>query len=47
MPEVNYHAVVLAALSAFLLGGLWYSPALFAKQWVALTGQSEEKLKSG
>jgi len=46
MPEVNYLAVALAALSAFLLGGLWYS-LLFAKQWAALTGQSEEKLKSG
>jgi hypothetical protein len=46
MPEVNYLAVALAALSAFLLGGLWYS-LLFAKPWAALTGQSEEKLKSG
>ena len=46
MPEVNYLAVVLAALSAFLLGGLWYS-LLFAKPWAALTGQSEEILKSG
>ena len=46
MPEVNYLAVALAALSAFVLGGLWYS-LLFAKQWAALTGQSEEKLKSG
>ena len=47
MPEVNYIAVVLAALSAFLLGGLWYSPLLFANKWMALTGQSEETLKSG
>jgi hypothetical protein len=46
MPEVNYIAVGLAALSAFVLGGLWYS-LLFAKAWMALTGQSEEKLKSG
>jgi hypothetical protein len=46
MPEVNYLAVLLAALSAFLLGGLWYS-ALFAKQWARLTGQNEETLKSG
>jgi hypothetical protein len=46
MPDVNYLAVALAALSAFLFGGLWYS-LLFAKQWAALTGQSEEKLKSG
>lgn len=47
MPEVNYLAVALAALSAFLLGGLWYSPALFATRWAALSGVSEEKLKSG
>ena len=46
MPEVNYLAVLLAALSAFLIGGLWYS-ALFAKAWAAKTGQSEETLKSG
>jgi hypothetical protein len=46
MPQVNYLAVLLAALSAFLLGGLWYS-LLFARPWAALTGQSEEKLKSG
>ena len=47
MPEVNYIAVALAALSAFLLGGLWYSPALFADRWMRLTGQSEETLKGG
>lgn len=47
MPEVNYLAILLAALSAFLLGGLWYSPVLFANRWMALTGQSEERLKSG
>ena len=46
MPQVNYLAVALAALSAFLLGGLWYS-LLFAKPWARLTGQSEEQLKSG
>lgn len=46
MPEVNYLAVLLAALSAFLIGGLWYS-ALFAKPWARATGQSEETLKSG
>lgn len=46
MPEVNVLAVGLAALSAFMLGGLWYS-VLFGKPWMALTGQSEERLKSG
>ena len=47
MPQVNYLAtVVLAALSGFVLGGLWYS-LLFAKVWMRLAGQSEELLKSG
>ena len=38
MPEVNYLAVGAAALSAFLLGGLWYSPLVFAKPWMAYAG---------
>ena len=45
--EVNYIAVVAAAVSAFVLGGLWYSPLLFARSWIRHTGQSEETLKSG
>jgi len=32
MPDVNWLAVVLAAASAFVLGGLWYGP-LFLKAW--------------
>ena len=45
MPDVNYLAVALAALSAFVLGGLWYSPLLFAKAWVRLNGFNEEEMK--
>jgi hypothetical protein len=45
--QVDYLAIFLAALSAFVLGGLWYSPMLFAKPWMRLSGQSEETLKSG
>jgi len=47
MPEVNYLAVLIAALSAFLLGGLWYSPLLFARKHMALTGLSEDRLAGG
>src|SRR5579863_6533317 len=43
---VNFMAVVVAAIVAFLLGALWYSPLLFAKQWVALHGYTPEKLKA-
>ncbi len=30
---MNLLAVVVAALSSFLVGGLWYSPALFGTVW--------------
>lgn len=30
---MNYWAVLLAAVSSFMLGGLWYSPLLFGKAW--------------
>ena len=47
MPEINWIAVVVAALASFLLGGLWYSPVLFGKAWQRETGLSDEKLKQG
>jgi len=39
MHHVNIWAVLVAALSSFLLGGLWYSPALFGKIWNREAGQ--------
>ena len=33
MPEINFFAVVVAAASSFLVGGLWYSPKLFGEAW--------------
>ena len=47
MPEVNYFAIVAAALAAFVLGGLWYSPALFGKAWQREVGLSDDELKRG
>jgi len=46
MPQVNWLAVLAAALVSFLLGGLWYS-ALFAKAWQGLVGMTDERMKSG
>lgn len=34
MPDINYPAVLVAAVSSFMLGGLWYSKLLFEKVWV-------------
>jgi hypothetical protein len=46
MGELNYWAVLLAAASSFLLGGLWYSPALFGTRWNRENG-SDPKAKHG
>jgi hypothetical protein len=46
LPHVNYLAVLVSGIAIFLLGGLWYSPVLFAKRWVALMGKTEEQLKA-
>ena len=35
---MNIWAVLVAAVSSFLLGGLWYSPALFGGIWNAENG---------
>lgn len=37
MPEVNWLAVVVAAVSAFVLGGIWYGP-LFKHAWCREAG---------
>lgn len=44
--NINYLAVIVAALSTFLLGGLWYSPLLFGKAWMRANNFSEEDLQS-
>lgn len=45
MPQFNIWAVIVAAISTFLIGGLWYSPALFGKVWMRENGFTEEGLK--
>src|SRR5690349_398970 len=43
---VNVLAVVVSAVVIFMLGGLWYSPVLFAKRWVALQGKSMDDMRA-
>ena len=45
MEGLNIWAVIVAALSTFLIGGLWYSTALFGKPWMRENGFTEETLK--
>ena len=41
--EVNFFAVIAAALAAFVVGGVWYSPKLFGKLWAKHSNQPTEK----
>lgn len=40
--EINYLAVVLAALSTMVVGSVWYAPKVFGKAWMKLA-----KVKAG
>jgi Protein of unknown function (DUF1761) len=41
----NWLAILVAAIVAFLLGGLWYSPLLFARQWMAAHAHTPEDVQ--
>ena len=45
--QINYAAVFVAALSSFLIGGVWYSPILFANAWMREAGLREDELSKG
>ena len=44
--QINWLAVLVAALSTFLVGGLWYSPVLFGKVWMRANGFTEQQVQS-
>jgi hypothetical protein len=44
MPHINWLAVLAAAVSTFVIGGLWYSPFLFGRAWMAVNNFSEAEL---
>lgn len=44
--NVNILAVLVAALLTVVLGAFWYSPLLFAKQWMQAQGYTPEKVEA-
>jgi hypothetical protein len=42
---VNYLAVLVAAILNMIIGGLWYSPMLFGKQWAEASGMTPEMIE--
>lgn len=45
MYEVNFLAIALGAVSAMVVGALWYGP-LFGKVWMGLVGVSKKDLEA-
>jgi uncharacterized protein DUF1761 len=44
--NVNILAVFVAAIVALVLGAFWYSPLLFARQWMQAQGYTPEKVEA-
>ncbi|RYG46334.1 MAG: DUF1761 domain-containing protein [Chitinophagaceae bacterium] len=47
MGAINWLAVLVAGISSFVVGGIWYSPGLFGKAWMKDNGFTEETIKKG
>ena len=45
--DINWIAVVVAAVVNMVVGAMWYSPSMFGKAWSKLVGRSLEDMKSG
>ncbi len=47
MSTINWLAVLVAGISAFVIGGVWYSPALFGKAWMSENRLTTEDVQRG
>jgi Protein of unknown function (DUF1761) len=47
MSTINWLAVLVAGVSSFVLGGVWYSPALFGRAWMNENKMTVEDVKKG
>lgn len=44
---LNWWAIIVASVSAFVLGGLWYSRMMFGNAWMKVAGMTEETVQQG
>lgn len=45
--EMNFLAIVVAAVSTLVVGFIWYHPKMFGTVWMRTAGLTEEELKKG
>lgn len=46
MAELNWLAIAVGAVAMFVVGGIWYSPALFGRAWQREVGLSDEQIQA-
>ena len=42
--DINWLAVVVAAVLSMLIGAAWYSPLMFGERWLSAIGKTEDEL---
>jgi hypothetical protein len=45
--HINWLAIIVAALSAFMVGGIWYSKPLFGDSWMTDSNLTIDQVKAG
>ena len=45
--ELNFLAILVAAVSALFIGFIWYNPKVFGNAWMKAAGVTEEQIKGG
>lgn len=43
--QINLWAVLVAGVASVVIGGLWYSPILFGRAWMATIGKTKEQVE--
>ena len=45
--HINWLAIIVAGLSAFMVGGIWYSKTLFGNAWMIDSNLTIEQIQTG
>ena len=45
--EMNFLSIIVAAISALVVGFVWYNPKVFGNAWMKAAEMSEEQVKGG
>jgi hypothetical protein len=46
MENINLWSILVASVVAFVISSIWYSPILFGKEWMTLTGISDDDVQA-